>query len=796
MKNFSPKLNPTPNLLATAVVLYIMVFIATRFVNIISVPPSIDEVRHILRAQSTANGDLFIGMRESLKQFYIWIIAVFLPLSRDHVLTARVVSTASGLLGAGVCYKLTRVLYPDRQIGYIAALFYLLSPFTLFYDRMALTDSLLTTLVGISILSSIHLWRYPTVRGALFLGIILGIATLTKTYAVLFYSTPMLLWLVWGKEISWGRVAKLMMIIISVTSFAWLPIFIIGQAAYKQDHYQKLITASTEFTSFGIFWYYNSLLAVNWLSTYLTWPIIGLLIVSFLTIIAKRDKIGMVLIILVMEPILIFTVFFAIWYPRYLLPVIVIISVLFAYGIDQLTKFALIVMERITGKDVHSYVSPLALQTALFLIFCISFLTFDYKILTVPSSAPIPATDKRQYFEGSGAGYGLRESIQVIKMMANQYPKVNLIREPSTLRYVLTDFYLSNTESLSFIDIPGFYAITSQRLDSYAKEAPTLTVITTDKSRTHGDLAFFTGSEYPQAWRVASFLKPGGYQKVEIYQWLLPPDFAIRWFQQGGDAEPRVAWQASDTLVTAPRGELIDWPLSASSTAEVLEGSLEAANIEYVLATPDLINHQSNFFEQYMTTDGAHIKLEQLPPGWRLAFVYPDINCQWCLFQLRPPDNPTQIIFEEGIELEGYDISVARPSSEQYIYITLYWKSIGSVSESYTVFIHLLDSNSNLLHQVDELPLQGKWPTNNWKVGNRLVDRHTLIVDSEPQSGNYTISIGLYDSTNLKRMPAYSSQHLIKDDAVTITSLSVKEKILIDSQEKPQLISIDFKDTR
>src|SRR5262245_26708945 len=233
-------------------------------INLVSMPPAIDEARHILRSQMTIQGDLFIGMRESLKQLYIWLIAIFLNFSDNQLFVARITSVLCGLVTGGVCYRLAEAFYPGPGVKFIAALFYLLSPFALFYDRMALTDSLLTMLVGVTILTSVRLWQHPSVMRAVALGGVLGLATLAKTYAVFYYPTPLFLWLVWGRNIRWSQVMKLLGIVYLTTFFAWLPIIFIGQEAYQQDHFQKLVTAGPEINFVGVFWYYNARFALDW----------------------------------------------------------------------------------------------------------------------------------------------------------------------------------------------------------------------------------------------------------------------------------------------------------------------------------------------------------------------------------------------------------------------------------------------------------------------------------------------------------------------------------------------------
>ena len=62
---------------------YCILFLTVRLNDITGLIINSDEARHLLRAQATLNGDIFIGLRDSLKQFYIWVVVVMLLYSND-----------------------------------------------------------------------------------------------------------------------------------------------------------------------------------------------------------------------------------------------------------------------------------------------------------------------------------------------------------------------------------------------------------------------------------------------------------------------------------------------------------------------------------------------------------------------------------------------------------------------------------------------------------------------------------------------------------------------------------------
>jgi len=215
---------------------------------------------------------------------------------------------------------------------------------------------------------------------------------------------------------------------------------------------------------------------------------------------------------------------------------------------------------------------------------------------------------------------------------------------------------------------------------------------------------------------------------------------------------------------------LVNWPRQAT-TPEAMQQALAAAGIEYVFATPALIAQNAGLFAPFITTDGVTLAIKQLPPGWRLAWAYPDIHCEWCLFQLKPPSQPTNVTFGNIIELEGYQIAI---TPHEALHITLYWHSLAPMPAPYISFIHLLDEHGQLVAQIDEPPFMGQWPTDQWPVGLRLANRHELPLPANLPSGKYTIITGLYDPTDLRRLPVQSLQFDTVDNAVRLTVVTVE----------------------
>lgn len=148
-------------------------------------------------------------------------------------------------------------------------------------------------------------------------------------------------------------------------------------------------------------------------------------------------------------------------------------------------------------------------------------------------------------------------------------------------------------------------------------------------------------------------------------------------------------------------------------------------------------------------------------------------------FKIKPVDDTvyqpsftTNVTFGNTARLIGYDASST--AANDIIPITLYWESIAADPIDYTVFVHLLDTNGNLVAQADSLPQNGRFPTSIWEAGEIIADEHQFHLPEKLQAGEYAVIIGLYNPQNGARLQAQSDGNRVLNDAVSILSLTIK----------------------
>ena len=126
-------------------ILLVAVFI--RVYNLTLLPVFVDEAIYVrwaqvMRAESTLR---FLPLSDGKQPLFMWLVIPFLKLFSDPLLAGRLVSVASGAATLVGIFLLSYALFKSKKVAIVAALIYAVSPFSFFFDRMALVDSLLSS---------------------------------------------------------------------------------------------------------------------------------------------------------------------------------------------------------------------------------------------------------------------------------------------------------------------------------------------------------------------------------------------------------------------------------------------------------------------------------------------------------------------------------------------------------------------------------------------------------------------------------------------------------------------------
>ncbi len=126
------------------------------------------------------------------------------------------------------------------------------------------------------------------------------------------------------------------------------------------------------------------------------------------------------------------------------------------------------------------------------------------------------------------------------------------------------------------------------------------------------------------------------------------------------------------------------------------------------------------------------------------------------------------------VEFLGYDLKMEGVAPGDVLRLTLYWRASASMETSYKVFTHLLDGESKIRGQKDDVPGRGTLPTTGWVKGEVIADEYEITVDPEAPAGEYTLEIGMYDESTGERLPVLDKRGEIQDNRILLSIVRVE----------------------
>jgi hypothetical protein len=141
------------------------------------------------------------------------------------------------------------------------------------------------------------------------------------------------------------------------------------------------------------------------------------------------------------------------------------------------------------------------------------------------------------------------------------------------------------------------------------------------------------------------------------------------------------------------------------------------------------------------------------------------------------PSNPKVVTLGQEIQLLGFDLDKTRVTPGEPVSLALYWKAISPPSSDYTVFTQLIGPDGLVWGQQDNQPQGGRYPTTDWIVDDRVVDRYDLVAVEDAPAGTYRLLVGMYDLSTRERLAAIdeNGQRLL-DDAVYLSSVEIVQE--------------------
>ncbi len=102
--------------------------------------------------------------------------------------------------------------------------------------------------------------------------------------------------------------------------------------------------------------------------------------------------------------------------------------------------------------------------------------------------------------------------------------------------------------------------------------------------------------------------------------------------------------------------------------------------------------------------------------------------------------------------------------------VELTWEALQQPKADYRVFVQLLDATGERVTGTDGAPALSQRPTSHWRVGQRIIDRHALLLSPTRSPGNYRLIVGMYLPENGARLHTQDGADFIEVTTVYVTT--------------------------
>ena len=475
----------------------LLVAVFIRVYNLTLLPVFVDEAIYIrwaqvMRAESTLR---FLPLSDGKQPLFMWLVIPFLKVFSDPLLAGRLVSIASGAATLVGIFLLAYVLFKSKKVALVAALIYAVSPFSFFFDRMALADSLLSAFGVWTLLFALVALRNLRLDFAMLSGFGLGGGLLTKSpaifYALMLPTTWLLARFPKGKMEKAIHLIKLFALFLVTLAIGWG----LSNILRLGPNFQMIALRNKDYV-FPISHFWTNpkdpfipfmTRSFEWIwsmgpSMTLVFALVGLL--NF----KKYPKEIFLISVWFLFPILVQAEFAKVFTARYIL-----FSLPYLY---ILAASAFLLRGRL------SKILVAGLIILLFQAF-----KFDYLLLTAPEKADLPTSERTGYLEEWTAGYGIKEAAEILQEEYRQDPEAKIVVGTEGFFGTLPDglqIYLNDVPEITVIGVGIFIEEVHPSLKE-SKKAGNKTYLVVNNTRLKGDpekLGLELIGAYPKALRT------------------------------------------------------------------------------------------------------------------------------------------------------------------------------------------------------------------------------------------------------------------------------------------------------
>jgi 4-amino-4-deoxy-L-arabinose transferase-like glycosyltransferase len=419
----------------------VLVFgLTLRLINLTILPVFADEAIYIRWSQIMSSEPTlrFLPLSDGKQPLFMWILMFFVKRMSDPLFAGRLLSAVSGVGSMIGLFFLTYYIFKSRLSAIFASILWALSPLSLFFDRMALVDSMLTCLGIWTLFLSLVMANTLRLDMAMLLGFALGFAGLTKSPALFFAALIPVAIILLKKPKDLLKYAGLL-VVTYVIAFAMYNIQRLGpnfnMLTSRTGDYVFPLSRILVYPTDPI--RYNLPTSFSWFSAMGPIGLIFLALIGLILNFKKYIKYVLILGVWFLAPFIYEAEFAKSFTLRYIL---FLVPPLYVFAAGAFNKFS--------GK--WKYLTILAL-----IIFAVQAGIFDYFLLTNPQKANFPTRERMGYFQEWTSGIGIKEAANYIRNKHNENPSKQIIVGTEGYFGTLPDGFMMYVQDLPNIVVIG-----------------------------------------------------------------------------------------------------------------------------------------------------------------------------------------------------------------------------------------------------------------------------------------------------------------------------------------------------
>jgi len=449
------------------------------------------------------------------KPLQVWLMTPFVALGLHPLTVMRTMNVFCGMIAAVLMYRVARQLNSDRRIAFTSAALLAICPFAVYLQRLAVTETFLSTAGLWTLLNVLRFVEAPTRRRAILLAASTVLAAFCKfPVGFIFLSVlPLALAMMPRIErralLTHARANLLLSIVPGVLlAIAVATVVLVQLHQGKQPGFGFSLVLTVggphERDIAGVLGVPPMSLITEFVSQ-LSWPVIaiGIIGVTASTILGDWRQRWLVAIGALPLVALSLAEF---WYPRYLL-----------FSLPPLISAAVL-----GWKNLAQRIGPFARAIAgSALIVCVAFLGRQSALLILdPLAANWSPLDRMQYIEGWSSGYGYPEAAKYLLESHSSPPIYSLDGHSAyQLLVYLPPDWKSRVKPIVYGVDGQVLRTPSARLDNLLRQMPVWIVISKQLLQGYLESSFGNSNlEQVNVRLLAEFKKPGSRAQLALYE--------------------------------------------------------------------------------------------------------------------------------------------------------------------------------------------------------------------------------------------------------------------------------------